>query len=163
MMYGAAERRTVTAAEIECCIRSALLGEVYTTPKPGLVDCHDNGAHKDMDVKLFEISADAIAPYITKMFFTGYVWNRTPKELFIEIRKSGVRAERAMFQATGGVNTHKGMIFTQLVIGLAFTGIYFIVFRYLIIKFDIATTGREENTDAVKLYTKKDYKEKERK
>ena len=48
-------------------------------------------------------------------------------------------------------------------IGLAFTGIYFIVFRYLIIKFDIATTGREENTDAVKLYTKKDYKEKERK
>ncbi|ELB08326.1 PTS system, alpha-glucoside-specific IIBC component [Enterococcus faecium EnGen0029] len=58
---------------------------------------------------------------------------------------------------------HKGMIFTQLVIGLAFTGIYFIVFRYLIIKFDIATTGREENTDAVKLYTKKDYKEKERK
>ena len=38
---------------------------------------------------------------------------------------------------------HKGMIFTQLVIGLAFTGIYFIVFRYLILKFDIATTGRE--------------------
>ncbi|EME8123229.1 PTS transporter subunit EIIC [Enterococcus faecium] len=56
---------------------------------------------------------------------------------------------------------HKGMIFTQLVIGLAFTGIYFIVFRYLILKFDIATTGREENTDAVKLYTKKDYKEKQ--
>lgn len=124
MMYGAAERRTVTAAEIECCIRSALLGEVYTTPKPGLVDCHDNGAHKDMDVKLFEISADVIAPYITKMFFTGYIWNRTPKELFIEIRKSGVRAERAMFQATGGVNTHKGMIFTMGILSAASGSIY---------------------------------------
>lgn len=123
-MYGAAERKTVTAAEIEGCIRSALLGEVYTTPKPGLVDCHDNGAHKDMDVELFEISTDAIAPYITRMFFTGYVWNRTPGELFTEIRKIGVRAEQAMFRATGGVNTHKGMIFTMGILAAASGSIY---------------------------------------
>ena len=30
---------------IEKCVCKALLGEVYTTPKPGLVDLKDNGAH----------------------------------------------------------------------------------------------------------------------
>lgn len=33
----------------------------------------------------------------------------------------------------------------------------------MIIKFDIVIMGREENIDVVKLYIKKDYKEKERK
>ena len=43
-MYAGQKSRMVTAIELECCIYSALLGEVYTTPKPGLVDCHDTGA-----------------------------------------------------------------------------------------------------------------------
>ena len=33
--------------------QEALLEEVYTTPKPGLVDCHDTGAHTDMDCQTF--------------------------------------------------------------------------------------------------------------
>lgn len=53
---------------------------------------------------------------------------------------------------------HGGMILTQIVIGLIFTGIYFIVFKVLIEKFDFKTPGREETE--VKLYTKKDYKAK---
>ena len=53
------------------------------------------------------------------------------------------------------------MIFTQLVIGLAFTALYFLVFRFLIPKWKLATPGREENNSEVKLYTKKDYKEKQ--
>lgn len=56
---------------------------------------------------------------------------------------------------------HKGMIFTQLVIGLAFIAIYFFVFRFLILKFNIATPGREDDAADVKLYSKKDYKEKQ--
>jgi len=56
---------------------------------------------------------------------------------------------------------HRSMIFTQLVIGLAFTALYFLVFRFLILKFKLATPGREENNSEVKLYTKKDYKEKQ--
>lgn len=55
---------------------------------------------------------------------------------------------------------HKGMIFTQLAIGLAFVAIYFFVFRFLILKFNFATPGREE-TSEVKLFTKKDYKERQ--
>ncbi len=56
---------------------------------------------------------------------------------------------------------HRSMIFTQLVIGLAFTALYFLVFRFLILKFKLATPGREENNSEIKLYTKKDYKEKQ--
>lgn len=54
---------------------------------------------------------------------------------------------------------HKGMIFTQLFIGLAFTLIYFVLFRFLILKFNFATPGREEEDKEVKLYSKKEYKE----
>ncbi|MGX7150507.1 alpha-glucoside-specific PTS transporter subunit IIBC [Enterococcus ureasiticus] len=54
---------------------------------------------------------------------------------------------------------HKGMIFTQLIIGLSFTLIYFVVFRALILKFNFATPGREEEDQEVKLYSKKEYKE----
>lgn len=38
-------------------VQEALLEEVYTTPKPGLVDCHDTGAHTDMDCRTFEKKA----------------------------------------------------------------------------------------------------------
>lgn len=58
---------------------------------------------------------------------------------------------------------HKGMIFTQLVIGLTFTVIYFLMFRFLILKFNFATPGREDNAEEVKLYSKKDFKEKQAK
>ena len=34
--------------------RMAMLHEVYTTPKPGLVDQNNTGSHQDMDVELFE-------------------------------------------------------------------------------------------------------------
>ena len=123
-MYTAAEAGMVTAIEIDCCIRSALLGEVYTTPKPGLVDCQDNGAHKDMDVALFEISTNAITPYISRIFFTGYMWKGTPENLFKEIRRVGIFAEKAMMQATEGVNTHKGMIFTMGILAAAAGKVY---------------------------------------
>lgn len=58
---------------------------------------------------------------------------------------------------------HKGMIFTQLIIGLAFTFIYFIVFRFLILKFNFETPGREPDSQEVKLYSKKEFKEKQAK
>lgn len=112
-MYARANAAVLTSAEIEQCIKSAILGEVYTTPKPGLVDRHDNGAHHDMNVYTFERSADAITPYLAKMFFEGYFWKRNLQNLFPRIRRTGVLAEKAMFRATGQVNTHKGLIFTM--------------------------------------------------
>ena len=41
----------------------ALLSELYTTPKPGLVDRSNNGAHTDMDIPLFVKSAASLVPY----------------------------------------------------------------------------------------------------
>lgn len=90
----------------------ALLEEVYTTPKPGLVDLYSSGAHQDMDVRTFEKSAHALRPYFIRMAYQGYLLNCSYEELFRQIRRTGMAAEQAMFQATGHVNTHKGLIFT---------------------------------------------------
>lgn len=38
--------------------------------------------------------------------------------------------------------------------------IYFVVFRYLILKFNVKTPGREDSKDDIKLYGKEDYKKK---
>ena len=92
--------------------RKALLEEVYTTPKPGLVDLYSNGAHNDMDVFTFEKSAQALYPYFIKMAGMGYDMRVSPGTLFREVRKVGIEAEQEMFRATGGVNTHKGLLFT---------------------------------------------------
>ncbi len=100
------------ALKIGSLAREALLEEVYTTPKPGLVDRFNNGAHQDMDVLMFEKSAEVLMPWFVKMAEQGYFWNDAPERLFLEIRKTGIQAEQAMYQATGGVNTHKGVIFT---------------------------------------------------
>lgn len=108
--------RYTEAGRIEAAIGTkawmALLEEVYTTPKPGLVDMYSNGAHKDMDVHTFERSAGALKPYFIQMAYQGYSLCCTYEELFRQIRKTGMLAERAMYRATNGVNTHKGLIFT---------------------------------------------------
>lgn len=99
--------------------QEALLEEVYTTPKPGLVDCHDTGAHTDMDCRTFEKSAAAIAPYIAAMYELGGRWTDAPQELFCALRPLGQQAEQAMLAATDDVNTHKGAIFTFAILAAA--------------------------------------------
>ncbi|GAA0485930.1 PTS transporter subunit EIIC [Salinibacillus aidingensis] len=47
-----------------------------------------------------------------------------------------------------------------ILVGLVFFGIYYIVFRFLITKFNFKTIGREDADQETKLYTKKEYKEK---
>lgn len=49
---------------------------------------------------------------------------------------------------------------TQIVIGLIFVVIYFFLFRFLILRFNFATPGRESDDQEAKLYSKADYKEK---
>ncbi len=89
----------------------ALLEEVFTAPKPGLVDPISSGAHKDMDINTFIISTLAIAPYFFETAEMGYYWDKKLPDLFRAIRLLGINAEKAMFHATKGVNTHKGLIF----------------------------------------------------
>ena len=91
----------------------SLIDEVHTTPKPGLVDCRNNGSHKDMDVRLFEVSAHTLQPYFGRCVQIGQeTAHRPPEETFPLLRDAGLQAEKAMLRATGGVNTHKGAIYT---------------------------------------------------
>lgn len=92
--------------------QAALLEEVQATPKPGLVDLRDSGAHRDMDARTFSLSAQAIAPYFGLMFETAAGWTGELTALFRDIRGIGIAAEESMLRATGGVNTHRGAIFT---------------------------------------------------
>jgi len=94
--------------------REALIREVDLTPKPGLVDLRNTGAHKDMDHRTFLASADAIAPYLKEFCLLGHSMAHIPTSLFLPlIRPVGITCEEAMFDATGNVNTHKGAIFSM--------------------------------------------------
>lgn len=98
----------------ELAVKS-LLFEVGTTPKPGLVDLRDNGSHKDMDVFTFMSSASALFTYFqtcTKEGILAKKEEKSPKDLFERLRFEGILAETKMRRATGGVNTHKGAIFS---------------------------------------------------
>ena len=91
----------------------ALLYEVCTTPKPGLVDRKNNGSHRDMDVFTFLDSTAALLPYFEEAVRLGMeTRDLPPQETFCRLRQAGAAGERAMFRATGGVNTHKGAVFT---------------------------------------------------
>ena len=84
----------------------ALRMELDTTPKPGLVDKLDNGAHKDMDYALMSKSISALRPYLTRLAV------ESAKDMDpAKIKGIGIEAEKAMLKATGGVNTHKGALF----------------------------------------------------
>ena len=90
---------------------NALVFEVQTTPKPGLVDQNNNGSHTDMDLPLFVKSAKSLESYFVQAVKIGM---ETPdfEECFGRLRQAGLQAEETMFAATCGVNTHKGAIFT---------------------------------------------------
>lgn len=91
----------------------SLLDEVCTTPKPGLVDCRNNGSHKDMDLFTFFASACALSPYFHRCAQIGMeTAKESPQTTFQRLRAAGLQAEQDMFAATNGVNTHKGAIFT---------------------------------------------------
>lgn len=91
----------------------ALQAEVTSTPKPGLVDRENQGAHKDMDLRHFFVSANTLRPFFCRLAQEGFRRrDDLPQDAFAAIRSIGIEAEQAMRKATGGVNTHKGAIFT---------------------------------------------------
>lgn len=98
-----AERdRRVLAASAERALRE----ELAAYPKPGLVSHRDRGSHADMTAWHFERSIDALRPYFGEVAHAG-----ARGAGFDTLRALGVRAERTMLHATGGVNTHRGAIF----------------------------------------------------
>lgn len=88
----------------------ALQAELDTTPKPGLVDKDNNGAHRDMDYALMQRSIDTLHPNFVKLALLGCT-DALPTHT--SIRDIGIEAEKAMLSATNGVNTHKGALFSM--------------------------------------------------
>lgn len=88
----------------------ALHSELELTPKPGLIDRHDNGAHSDMDFALMELSIRTLQPYFTELARLGMAADELKAS---GVRAIGIRAEQAMLGATRGVNTHRGALFSM--------------------------------------------------
>lgn len=92
---------------------TATLLEASAAPKPGLVDPLSRGAHRDMDYSTFLSSAAAIGPWFAEFAKLGRLHKGEPADLLPALREMGKAAEHDMFEATGGVNTHKGLIFSM--------------------------------------------------
>lgn len=104
--------RASRARDVELCHRIAttalwaLLAELAAWPKPGLVSHIDNGSHHDMDAAMLERSAVTLRPFFAELARAG-----SDRAEMCSLRAIGLRAEAAMLEATGGVNTHRGTIF----------------------------------------------------
>lgn len=94
----------------------AMVQELDMIDKPGLVTPKSNGSHRDMDYFLMRRGIRSLETYFERAFNLGFF-----KEPFFKVRNLGQRAERNMFRATAGVNTHMGAIF-QLGILVYLTG-----------------------------------------
>lgn len=87
---------------------AALLYEARLTPKPGLVDAATPGAHTDMDLPLLERSARLLRPWLRACWLLGAARPGQVEPLV----SLGIAAEAAMRAGTGGVNTHRGALFS---------------------------------------------------
>jgi holo-ACP synthase/triphosphoribosyl-dephospho-CoA synthase len=101
-----------TAAEkIGALAVEAMLYEVTCTPSPGLVDRVNSGAHHDMDFYSFMASSAALSTPMTRCAQAGILHEGSLEELLPVLRLIGLEGEQAMFTATRGVNTQKGLVF----------------------------------------------------
>ena len=101
------------ANKIADLARQCLIQEVKTTPKPGLVDLRNNGSHTDMTAEIFERSANVLFDYFVECIRVGRnTVQLSYKQAFLALRKAGIKAESCMYSVTGGINTHKGAIFS---------------------------------------------------
>jgi len=94
---------------------------------------------------LFAVHALLAATLATLMYMAGVVGNMGGGLLDSFLPQNWI----PMF------HNHASMIFTQIGIGLVFTGVWFLVFRAVILRLNLKTPGREDSE--IKLYSKADY------
>ncbi len=103
----------------------SMIYEVAVSPKPGLVDRFNSGAHKDMDFFTFIDSSMILTNYFYKCTMAGIEFDEDDYALLLKIiRPLGIDAEKHMFEATKGVNTHKGLVFSLGIISAASGNLY---------------------------------------
>jgi triphosphoribosyl-dephospho-CoA synthase len=94
------------ADHVAAAAATALLAELETWPKPGLVSHVDSGSHTDMDARTFRASVAAITPFFRRLTLAGAAGSDMEG-----LRGIGKEAEHVMLEETGGANTHRGAIF----------------------------------------------------
>ena len=92
-------------------LTQAILLEVSTHPKPGLVTRLSNGAHKDMSIFTFMMSSAVLSKAFNDLQDIGQAHRGTLAELFRKLRSYGVGAEAELLRVTKGVNTQRGILF----------------------------------------------------
>jgi triphosphoribosyl-dephospho-CoA synthase len=85
----------------------SLYDELALEPKPGLVSFADAGSHDDMHAGTFLRSLFALRHFFARVAAQG-----AASAQFAPLQALGIAAEARMLRATGGVNTHRGAIFT---------------------------------------------------
>lgn len=85
----------------------ALYDELALAPKPGLVSFIDSGSHDDMNARTFLRSLFSLRLYFPRIAGLG-----AEGSTFELLEREGIAAEARMLAATGGINTHRGAIFS---------------------------------------------------
>lgn len=113
------------ANHIASLAQRAILYEVSTTPKPGLVDRDNSGSHNDMDFFTFMASSSVLYRGFFECALEGLCFDEADNTKLLEkIRHHGMQCEMKMFQATNGVNTHKGIIFSLGILSAVVGNLY---------------------------------------
>lgn len=92
-------------------LTQAILLEVATHPKPGLVTRASNGSHNDMSIFTFMMSSAVLGKAFNYLQDMGMSHTGNLQELFEKIRAYGQVAEKELLNVTGGVNTQRGILF----------------------------------------------------
>ena len=144
----------------------ALLYEVSISPKAGLVSRLSNGSHKDMNFYTFIDSSLALHNYFLNCFDYGQEKLFSCPDFFKDLREVGKVAEKEMYEATKGINTHKGTIFSMGIL-LAVLGVHLKENKKIDLKF-LSEKIKEmckpllnelEDADNISTYGEKAYKE----
>jgi holo-ACP synthase/triphosphoribosyl-dephospho-CoA synthase len=110
--YGRKQREESIIETLSKLAEQAILTEISLTPKPGLVDRFSSGSHSDMNYQTFIDSTAAIYPGFGELVREGFAFQDDDLTRALpRLREIGLKMEAAMFEATGNVNTQKGIIF----------------------------------------------------
>lgn len=88
----------------------AMMYELFTYPSFGKVSPHSSGSHRDMDAFNFIDSISVLNKYMYQFAELGYNSDGI-ESMYDDAVKIGIACEKAMFNKTNGINTHKGLIF----------------------------------------------------
>jgi triphosphoribosyl-dephospho-CoA synthetase len=105
--------RSVAPRSLAAALVCGARGELDLTPKPGLVDLHDNGSHPDLDHAGMARSIELLPRYYEELIGLRQAW--AP---LLSCISAGRRAEMRMMEAIGA-NAHRGYIFLSGLVLLA--------------------------------------------